>query len=127
MRIHKPPGGGFAVLHAKSIVIDRRTLLTGSVNLTHNGFENNLEHMFKINVQSTVQQVLQHFEDTWNGAEIVDQEKIDEMLRRKDEKKEEQRKRGASRSRSLSVERGTSRSLSSDFANVALATVQEGE
>ena len=39
------PLGGFACMHAKTLIVDRITLLAGSVNLTHHGFESNKEHL----------------------------------------------------------------------------------
>jgi phosphatidylserine/phosphatidylglycerophosphate/cardiolipin synthase-like enzyme len=46
-------------MHAKSLIFDEEVLVTGSVNMTHNGYENNKEHMFRITTPSVVADVLQ--------------------------------------------------------------------
>ena len=44
-RTYRPGNGGFACMHAKTWLLDGSVVLTGSVNLTENGFERNYEHM----------------------------------------------------------------------------------
>ena len=98
-------------MHVKALIFDSKTLLTGSVNLTHNGLENNKEHMYRISDPSAVVEVLMDFAKEWDRAETVTQELIDDMLERHE-------KRADNRARSKSVSRGVSRSLSSELEEV---------
>ena len=101
-------------MHVKSLIFDRKILLTGSSNMTHNGFENNKEHLYRIPDPAAVSEVLDDFEKEWKAAEVVTQDMIDEML-----SKHEKRSEDRSRSRSESVSRrGVSRSLSSELETV---------
>ena len=63
-------------MHAKTLIFDGRSVLTGSVNMTHNGFENNKEHMIQIYDPETVACFVQDFEDSWAIAEEVTPEKL---------------------------------------------------
>ena len=112
LKVLKPKGSNFACMHVKTLIFDRKTLLTGSVNMTHNGFENNKEHLYRIPDPHTVAEVLEDFETVWSAAEVVTQDMIDYML-----KKHEERKANP-RSRSESVSRGVSRSLASELEEV---------
>ena len=60
-------------MHAKSLIVDERVVFTGSVNMTHNGHENNKEHMYRIAEPSAVSDVLADFEKDWKEADIVTQ------------------------------------------------------
>ena len=106
MRMLKPRGGNFASMHAKTIVFDEQVLFSGSVNLSHNGLENNTEHLFKIAEPVTVAKLLTSFEETWERAEPVEQHHIDKMLATRERKDAHKytRSRSHSVSRSLSVE-----------------------
>ena len=35
LRVMRPLRGGFACMHAKTVILDEKVILTGSVNLTH--------------------------------------------------------------------------------------------
>ena len=97
-------------MHVKSLIFDGAVLLTGSVNMIHNGHENNKEHLYRIAHGPTVAEVLADFEKEWAGAEMVTREHIDEMI---DNKAKKDEKRGASLSRSVS------RSLSAELEDSA--------
>ena len=112
LKVLKPKGSNFACMHVKTLIFDRKTLLTGSVNMTHNGFENNKEHLYRIPDPHTVAEVLEDFETVWSAAEVVSLDMIDYIL-----KKHEERKANP-RSRSESVSRGVSRSLASELEEV---------
>ena len=92
---------GFACMHVKSLIFDGKIVLDGSVNMTHNGYENNKEHMYRIIDPRVVSAVLADFEMDWSGAECVTKHDIDSMVARSDE-----------RARSQSKGRGTRRSPS---------------
>jgi len=112
LRLIRPKGGGgFACMHVKSLIFDGAVLLTGSVNMIHNGHENNKEHLYRITHGPTVAEVLADFEKEWAEAEMVTREHIDEMIDNK--AKKDEKKRGASLSRSVS------RSLSAELEDSA--------
>ena len=122
IRLLKPRAGGFACSHFKTVVYDGRAVFTGSVNLTHNGFENNEEQLFIIRDPATIEETLQDFEERWEESSVVDQAKIDEMMAIYDAKNEAKRSRAeekgrsksSSSSRSVSASRAPSRSKGSD-------------
>ena len=107
-----------ATMHAKSWILDEKISLNGSCHLTHNGMENNIEHMFKITNPAAVAAALADFEHHWESGQPVGQPEIDRMMAKyatSAEKKSERQGRG-SRSRSLSIvsERSLSRALDVD-------------
>jgi phosphatidylserine/phosphatidylglycerophosphate/cardiolipin synthase-like enzyme len=104
VRVLKPQGGGFACMHAKTVIIDNRVVLTGSVNMTHNGIENNKEHMFRILEPTVVKALRVDFEETWRIAQPVTQEMCISMVRRAEQARIKRQERSASSSRSLSRE-----------------------
>ena len=91
-------------MHAKTWILDERVLLTGSANLTHNAMENNKEHAYKITDPSAVREVLEDFNKTWQDAEVVTQQHLDQMKLEKDKAEVPRRSRSKSVTRSLSVE-----------------------
>jgi len=114
MKVMKPTdGGNFACMHVKALCFDRKTLLTGSVNMTHNGLENNKEHMYRITEPTAVAEVLTDFESVWAEAETVTQRLIDEMMSRHAKRQD----KDTGKTRSKSVSRSLSRSLSHEFDN----------
>ena len=58
IKILKPEGSGFACMHAKTLIFDEKVVLTGSVNLTHNGLERNKEHLIRVLEPSVVSAML---------------------------------------------------------------------
>jgi len=112
MKVMKPTdGGNFACMHVKALCFDRKTLLTGSVNMTHNGLENNKEHMYRITEPTAVAEVLTDFEALWAQAEPVTQKLIDDMMSRHALRTDKE----TDKPRSKSVSRSLSRSLSNEF------------
>ncbi len=67
-------------MHVKSLIFDERVVLTGSVNMTHNGHENNKEHLYRILEPTAVADVQADFEKDWEIAETVVQTHIDRMI-----------------------------------------------
>ena len=107
LRVLQPPHGGYSCMHTKTLIFDQGTVLTGSVNMTHNGFEHNKEHLFRITDARAVSDVLADFESTWEEAEVVDNVLIGDMMARYDKAEAEKAERARakpSRSRSLSVQ-----------------------
>ena len=82
IRTFRPYGNrGFVSMHAKSWILDETIVLSGSVNLTHNGLENNKEHLLKLTSPTVVGKFRADFEELWMQAELVSlaflQEKCD--------------------------------------------------
>ena len=80
MKIVRPSHGGFAVMHVKTLIFDERVVLTGSVNMTHNGHENNKEHLFRLTEPTVVADVMKDFEKDWAAAEEVEEKDIEQMM-----------------------------------------------
>ena len=118
MKLLKPKGGGFARMHVKSLIIDERVVLTGSVNMTHSGHENNKEHMYRITEPTAVSDVLADFEKDWGEAELLTQQLINTMLENS-EKHRRSREKSRSVSRSLSQAPAVSRTLSAELDDAA--------
>ena len=55
-------------MHVKAMIFDEKTLLEGSANLTHNGLENNKEHLYRQTEPPLVALVLADFEKEWAAA-----------------------------------------------------------
>ena len=125
---------GFAMMHCKSWIIDKKICLLGSVNLTHNGLENNTENLLRVLEPECVQMAGNDFDTRWDEAEVVDDDMIKKMMDNDAAKKEkaeddrrnredERRSRSNSRpradtGRSSSRARSSSRSLAPQFASV---------
>ena len=112
MRILKPCTGGFSSMHANAIIFDDKMPLTGSVNLTHNGLENNKEHLYCITDPSAVGEVMADFEKEWQDAEKVTEEIIADMMARYDKKQEAKLKAKEERAQRSKSSRSVSRSAS---------------
>ena len=111
MRLLKPKGGGYASMHVKCWILDERVLLTGSVNLTHGGLDNNKEQLLRIRDKTVVQEALADFEATWLEAEVVTQELMNAMQEAWDKREEKKRVAYQGRPRSCSVSRSLSHAL----------------
>ncbi len=110
MKVMRPPGGGFPCMHAKAYIVDGKVVLTGSVNLTHNGLEKNKEHLLEIHDSGTVAAILADFNTEWENAEVITPALMDRM-----KENHTKRDRSTRRSRSQSL----SRSLSAELDTVA--------
>ena len=100
-------------MHAKTLLMDRRTILSGSCNMSNNGLENNKEHMWRIQEPHSVEELLTDFEALWAASKAVTQADIDKMTVRS--AKEE----GESKSSSRQPSRSVSRSLSVELEEAA--------
>ena len=105
-------------MHVKAWILDESLLLTGSVNLTHNGLENNKEYLFKISSPGIVREVLTDFNQMWELAEIVTQAHIADMQQRWDAKAQ-RKKTNINHGRSQSVPRDLSEELLAAAADEA--------
>jgi hypothetical protein len=90
----KAPGGRYACVHAKCLILDEKVMLSGSVNLTHNGLQNNKEHLYRMSEPSFVGEALADFEKEWFLAEPVTDKEIKIMLAK------DQSRKGAERDKS---------------------------
>ena len=114
-RTLKPKGAGFACQHAKAWISDGQVVLTGSVNMTHNGLENNKEHLVEIRDNGVVADIHADFELTWDVADEVTPG-LWKLVKEGDAKKKEKTLRQTKSASSLG--RTTSRSLSSELEDV---------
>ena len=89
-------------------MFDEAVLLTGSLNHTVNGYDNNKEHLFRITTAEAVADVIKDFRESWLKAEPVTRTMIDEALTKRAEKASRPRR---PRSRSQSVQRSLSAEL----------------
>jgi len=105
LRVLRPAGGCYPCMHAKTLIFDKRVVLTGSVNMTHSGFENNKEHLFRIDTPSTVLDVYEDFLETWGASQKVDQTMIDEMMVASEKAKDKRRQKNVARSLSAEIDR----------------------
>ena len=124
IRLMKPQGrisGGWPIMHAKTVVIDKAVVLTGSVNMTHNGHGNNKEHMVSLTDKETVEEFVADFEETWDTLNAITPDMIDRM----NEKQIEREKGYRSKSRERSLSRSVSRSLTAELKDAEESQQQQ--
>ena len=68
----KPDRGKFAIMHAKSWVIDGSTALVGSVNFTDNGVDNSEELLMVVRHDDFITTYMEWFERIWAVASGVE-------------------------------------------------------
>ena len=81
VKLYQPPGGKYSYMHMKCCLCDCKVLLTGSVNLTHNGFESSAENLIRIEEAEEVVKYSVRFEELWQAAEELRAEDITAALR----------------------------------------------
>ena len=113
IKILKPEGSGFACMHAKTLIFDEKVVLTGSVNLTHNGLERNKEHLIRVLEPSVVSAMLQDFELTWKQADTITLEDLERMTEKHDNREAKKKSSRSSQSGDASDNDSEWRSLSS--------------
>ena len=64
-------------MHAKTVLIDDRAAVTGSVNLSQNGFNNYHEHLIVSDDPAVVTPLLTDFERCWTEGREVGQAEMD--------------------------------------------------
>jgi hypothetical protein len=94
-RVRKPPGGQYACVHVKCLILDEKIMLSGSMNLTHNGLQYNKEHLYRMSEPSFIGEALADFEKEWLLAEPVTDREIKIMLAK------DQSRKGAKRDKSM--------------------------
>ena len=99
-------------MHAKCLILDRELVFDGSVNLTHNGMENDKEHLYRITHKPTVTRVFDDFCREWARAEAVGSDKITIMMEKDAQTKK--RKGNAKGSSKAEPEQQTNRDLAGD-------------
>ena len=70
-KMFKPPGAGFASLHAKTWLCDGLVYIGGSANFTNNSLNNSQEHVVIIKDNEFTTKYLAWFEGLWAIAEEV--------------------------------------------------------
>lgn len=66
LKRHSPPGRG--ILHDKVMILDRKTVITGSFNFTKNAAENNNENLLIIHDPTLAAAYQTEFETIWNAG-----------------------------------------------------------
>jgi phosphatidylserine/phosphatidylglycerophosphate/cardiolipin synthase-like enzyme len=72
-------------MHSKTNIVDGRILLTGSCNLTHNGLENNSEHVVRTLDKKCVEDAKKDFASLWEESREVTASMIDVMNKKRQE------------------------------------------
>ena len=103
-------------MHTKCVILDRELVYDGSVNLTHNGMENNKEHLYRITHAATVARVFDDFRREWARAEVVGADKIQIMVQKNLEAKE--KKASSKGSANSKPKPPLNRDLTDDFTTV---------
>ena len=105
------------MMHVKTLLFDNEIVLTGSVNMTHNGHENNKEHMYRITEPSAVAAVIADFEADWVAATPVDGKMIRTMNEIRRERKQKN-KEASKTSGNADPGKGVRRALSLELDKV---------
>ena len=93
VRLSSPPGARFACMHVKTLVFDRKVVLTGSVNMSHNGLENSKEHLFRITVPETVEATIADFEEHWTTCQPLTMEAVEQVMGNNHQRREKRAQR----------------------------------
>ena len=91
---------------------------TGSVNMTHNGYENNKEHMFRIQEPTVLLQVVEDFEKDWGQSLPLTRQHMAMMMDKSEkarQRRSQSRSKSRSETRSTSIEPALHRSLSAEL------------
>ena len=69
VKAYFPGGNGFASLHMKSWLLDGVVLLTGSMNMTNQSLDYNVEELIVITDADVCRQHMEHMEAMWDDEE----------------------------------------------------------
>ena len=108
MRLLKPPAKGWSRCHTKTLIFDQECVMTGSVNLTCNGFSKNKEHLVRLVGRRVVEKFCLDFQADWATLPAVSDADIEEMMKNWTNKQAKSRSEGDVQSRSESRPRGRS-------------------
>ena len=73
-------------MNDKIVVVDSRILLTGSVNLTRNGLENEEDNLLVTAAQQPIEAAVLRFYKLWSIAKPLGHERLQEAVERATEK-----------------------------------------
>jgi hypothetical protein len=108
IRIRKPPGGLYSCVHVKCLIFDEKVMMSGSLNLTHNGLQNNKEHLYRLSEPELIEDVMADFDREWMLAEGVGEREISIMLAKDMSRKEE---RQTSVARTIPIRQSTAETI----------------
>ena len=91
MRTYRPTTSGFASQHSKQWLIDDKVLLTGSVNLSHGGFDHNCENLVVLKDSAEVAKALAFFHELWALGTEVTEARLRTVVARQEAAKEKAR------------------------------------
>mgnify|MGYP003321608486 CR=1 FL=1 len=90
-------------MHAKPWIFDEQYVLTGSMNMTHHGVNDNKEHCFWISQKDAVADVVRDFHETWSQLALeVTADDVERMMDKWRDRKSPSRSRRPPIRRSLS-------------------------
>jgi hypothetical protein len=104
LRVRKPSGGLYSCVHVKCLIFDGKVTMSGSLNLTHNGLQNNKEHLYRLSEPEFIQEMTADFEKDWTLAEAVGEREISIMLAKDKARKDE---RQASAAQTIPIRQNT--------------------
>jgi hypothetical protein len=104
IRVRKPSGGLYACVHVKCLIFDGKVTMSGSLNLTHNGLQNNKEHLYLLSEPEFIQEMTADFEKDWTLAEAVGEREISIMIAKDKARKDE---RQASAAQTIPIRQNT--------------------
>ena len=71
--------GRYASIHSKTALVDGKTLLVGSANLSHNSLENNWETLVVVRTRSAPLEFRAAFGVLWSQGTAVDRERLEDL------------------------------------------------
>jgi hypothetical protein len=107
LRIRKPSGGLYSCVHVKCLIFDGKVTMSGSLNLTHNGIQNNKEHLYRLSEPEFIEEMMADFEKDWTLGEEVGEREVSIMLAKDMARKDE---RQASTARTIPIRQNTAES-----------------
>jgi len=136
LRTWKSGKSGFVLAHLKRFVVDRKFVITGSVNPTKNGFNNNKEELYVHHCPTLVNTVIRDFDETFKDevrTQAVTSERTTQIVEKKtaalEQRAIQQAERAAERAAArnkgkdpLPATSAVTRDLTDDFANVPLTS-----
>jgi phosphatidylserine/phosphatidylglycerophosphate/cardiolipin synthase-like enzyme len=118
LRIFKPNKPGWSSMHSKTNIVDGTILLTGSCNLTHNGLENNSEHVVRTLDKKCVEDAQKDFASLWEESREVTASMIDVMNKKRQEAVTEKIEKSRLKAEEKPPTRSLARSMSAPSGEV---------
>ena len=99
VRLHRPPRGGFAAQHQKTMLVDTCLYLCGSANLSENSLQNSVEAVVVTRGLSACEAAGRHFEAVWSASRPLEERDLQAGAEHVDRRKRQGRARSSSAGR----------------------------